>query len=524
MLNRAMADAHDDRTSSLAALDHAHVWHPFTPMRQWRQRDPLIIERGEGEYLIDTQGQRYIDGTSSLWCNVHGHRVPQIDQAIRDQLDRIAHSTMLGVASVPSIELAARLCAMTGEKGLGIKGLGPREEDQTAPWASSSSPPLGPRPSSLGPSNSPRLSRVFYSDAGATALEVAFKMAVGYWYHSGQKQRTKFIGFEGAYHGDTTGSMSVGYSEYFHKPFFSMVFPTLFAPVPSTFNANSQSPRTPVREWPSENEHFNTTERDRCLDQLDKLLTQHADTIAAVVIEPIVQGAAGMICQPPGFLRGIAALAKKHNTLFIADEVAVGFGRTGRMFACEHEEVHPDILCIAKGITGGYLPLAATLCTDEIEEAFCGEPDENKTFFHGHTYTGNPLACAAALASLDLFESTNLIEHIQANAKVIASRLDVLRDANDFPHVIDIRQRGIMVGIELDPARCPAPPADLSLGHAVCRLMRPKGLIIRPLGNTLVLMPIPAMSQTSLERMLDIVIETLRELPAISFDDADSVC
>ena len=471
-----MPDPHDE-TARLAALDHAHVWHPFTPMKQWRLREPLIIERGEGEYILDTRGNRYIDGTSSLWCNVHGHHVPQIDQAIRDQLDRVAHTTMLGLASVPSIELARRLCAI-------------------AP---------------------PRLSKVFYSDAGATALEVAFKMAVGYWYHTGQPQRTKFIGFSGAYHGDTTGAMSVGYSDYFHKPFFSMVFPTLFAPIPNALTPH-QSPPFPMGGfWTSESERFNTTEKTACLEALDALLTQHAPTIAAIVIEPIMQGAAGMICQPPSFLRGVADLARKHNTLLIADEVATGFGRTGRMFACEHENVTPDILCVAKGITGGYLPLAATLCTDAIENAFCGDPHENKTFFHGHTYTGNPLACAAALASLDLFESTNLIAHIQSNAKLISRRLDVLRDAKDFPHILDIRQRGLMIGIELDPARCPAPPPDLTLGHAVCRLMRPRGLIVRPLGNTIVLMPIPAMSEATLHRMLDIVIDTLRGLATATF-------
>ncbi len=519
MLNRAMTDARDHRTESLAALDHAHVWHPFTPMRQWRQREPLIIERGEGEYLIDTRGNRYIDGTSSLWCNVHGHRVPQIDQAIRDQLDRIAHTTMLGLASAPSIELAARLCEISDLAArAAVEAVGFRISDLktcgTTPTDSSAL--INPKSEIRNPKS---LSRVFFSDAGATALEVAFKMAVGYWYHTGQPQRTKFIGFEGAYHGDTTGSMSVGYSECFHKPFFSMVFPTIFSPVPSTTSTSSpQSPRTPVRGWPSESDHFNTTQKDHCLQTLDALLTQHSDTIAAIVIEPVMQGAAGMICQPPGFLRGVADLAHQHNTLLIADEVAVGFGRTGRMFACEHEQVQPDILCLAKGVTGGYLPLAATLCTGEIEQAFCGEPHENKTFFHGHTYTGNPLACAAALASLDLFESTNLIEHIQSNAKLIAHRLDELRDAKTFPHILDIRQRGIMVGIELDPSLCPAPPADLSLGHAVCHLMRPKGLIIRPLGNTLALMPIPAMTKETLEKMLDIVIETLRELPGLKLN------
>jgi adenosylmethionine-8-amino-7-oxononanoate aminotransferase len=475
-----------DRTDRLAALDHAHVWHPFTPMALWRQREPVIIDRGEGEYLIDTRGNRYIDGVSSLWCNVHGHHVPEIDRAIREQLDRLAHTTMLGLASPPSIELAARLVKLAG----GV------------------------------------LNKVFYSDAGATALEVAFKMAVGYWFYSGQPKRTKFIGFSGAYHGDTTGAMSVGFSDFFHRPFSSLVFPTVFAPVVDALRAGNPpvtNPSAPVDEqlqkgrcWPSEDVELNKGLRDRCLAELEQLLIEHGPTIAAIVIEPIMQGAAGMICQPPGFLRGVADLARKHGTLLIADEVATGFGRTGRMFACEHEAVRPDILCIAKGITGGYLPLAATLCTDAIEKAFQGEPHERRTFFHGHTYTGNPLACAAAIASLDLFESTRLLERIQTNAAILSSRLDALRERAQFPGVVDVRQRGIMVGIEMDfalfgpPTGVGGPYDGLTSGHALCYSMRAKGLLIRPLGDTLVLMPIPSMSEGTLHRMLDVVIEALR--------------
>jgi adenosylmethionine-8-amino-7-oxononanoate aminotransferase len=419
-------------TNHLSQLDHAHVWHPFTPMRQWRGADPLIIERGDGPYLFDTAGNRYIDGVSSLWCNVHGHGVPQIDQAIRDQLDKIAHTTLLGMGSCPSIELAARLCDIT-------------------------------------PGN---LNKVFYSDAGSTAVEVAFKMAVGYWHHSGQPEKTRFIGFEGAYHGDTTGSMSVGYCEQFHRPFAAMVFPTYFAPVGD-------------------------------ISALEVLLKQHADEVAALVIEPIMQGAAGMIAQPLGFLRAAADLAHQYNVLLIADEVATGFGRTGKMFACEHEQVQPDIMCLAKGITGGYLPLAATLATDPIEAAFQGdnEQDRTKTLYHGHTYTGNPLACAAALASLDLFESTHLLNHINQSSQIIADRL---RELDQCPLVNEIRQRGIMVGLELS--------VDNSAAATICTEMRPKGLIIRNLGNVIVLMPIPAMAHDILHQMLDIVIQTLIHL------------
>ncbi len=463
-------------TARLAALDHAHVWHPFTPMRQWAAHDPVVIERGEGPWLIDTDGRRYIDGVSSLWCNVHGHRVPAIDQAIRDQLDKIAHSTLLGLANVPSIELAARLCQ------------------------------IAPAP----------LTRVFYSDAGATALEVAFKMAVGHWHHRGQPRRTRFIGLREAYHGDTVGAMSVGFSELFHKPFVSMVFPVTSFAHPDACrppeDLKSQISSLKSDRWPSEDPALADSLRAHCLADLEQLLREQGDDTAAVVIEPVMQGAAGMICQPPGFVRRVRELCDRYGVLLIADEVAVGFGRTGRMFACEHDGVAPDILCLAKGITGGYLPLAATLATDAVFESFCGELHERRTLYHGHTYTGNPLACAAALASLDLFEQTRLLDHVQVSAAIIAQRLGALRD---HPHVVDVRQRGVMVGIELCRDRATAEPFDFSrrTGAAVCLAMREQGLIVRPLGDVVVLMPAPAMPHDVLHRMLDIVIATLRAWP-----------
>lgn len=491
-------------TKRLTQLDHDHVWHPFTPMRQWRDQPPLIIERAESFHLIDTDGKRYIDGVSSLWCNVHGHRVPEIDQAVRDQLDKVAHTTLLGLASPPSIEFAALLCDRVN--------------------------------SSLNPQASP-LTKLFYSDAGATAVEVAFKMAVGYWHHTGHPEKRKFIGLAGAYHGDTTGSMSVGYSELFHKPFVSMVFDVTTFPSPDAPRADHilaasppkpghaakpigrgipNNPPTP-QTFPSEDPQLTTALRNHCLTTLDALLTQQAHETAAVVIEPVMQGAAGMICQPPGFVQGVRELCDKHNVLLIADEVATGFGRTGKFLACAHDGVTPDILCLAKGITGGYLPLAVTMTTDRIEQAFTGEPDERppKTLYHGHTYTGNPLACAAAIASLKLFDDNNVLDHANKSAQLIAEKLNTLRD---HPNVLDIRQRGLMVGIELGENRN-APdgpkPFDFSArtGAQLCKAMLPKGLIIRPLGDTLVLMPAPAMDHDTLEEMLGIVVDTLAQWP-----------
>ena len=468
----------ESRIEDLARLDHAHVWHPFTPMRQWRELEPLIIESGEGDFLIDAQGRRYIDGVSSLWCNVHGHRVREIDAAIRDQLDRIAHSTMLGLTHEPGIELARRLCAIA-----------PGE-----------------------------LNKVFYSDSGATATEIAFKMAVGYWHHSGQPQRDVFIAIEGAYHGDTTGSMSVGYSDLFHRPFRSMVFHTEFVAAPDMFHSGREtscddstrdaSPRT----WALERTDVCDRFRQTALAALDDRLHALGDRVAAIVVEPLVQGAAGIIVHPPDYLSGAAALARQHGTLLIADEVATGFGRTGAMFACEHEGVEPDILCVGKGLTGGYLPLAATLCTDAIEQAFTGEIYEHRTLYHGHTYTGNPLGCAAALASLDLFEARDLIREVNRKARLLADHLDPLRDAVRFANVGDVRQRGLMVGIELTPnATSGATGFDPSrrLGYEICNACRDRGVIVRPLGNVIVLMPPPAIEDQNLVRLAKVVIKAI---------------
>lgn len=459
-------------TERLIRLDHEHVWHPFTAMRQWRQQAPLVIERGDGPYLIDTEGQRYIDGVSSLWCNLHGHRVPELDRAVREQLDKIAHTTLLGLASPPSIELAAQLAQRTPGK----------------------------------------LRKTFYSDAGATALEVAFKMAVGYWFHHGKPNKNRFMGMAGAYHGDTTGSMSVGYSELFHKPFLAMVFPTTYfdAPDPCRLPETLEGVQGDASLWPSEDPALADALREHVVESLRRRLEQDADRTAAIVVEPIMQGAAGMIPQPPGLLSDIAALAREHDVLLIADEVAVGFGRTGTLFACQQENVEPDLLCLAKGISAGYLPLAATVVTDEIDEAFCGEPEDRRTLYHGHTYTGNPLACAVALESLALVDRNRLLDHIDVSAGIMKRHLNELRE---HPNVLDVRQRGVMVGIELCKNRQTREPFDFSkrTAAALCEAMRPHGLIVRPLGDVLILMPIPAMPHDVLDEMMRIVVRTLKE-------------
>lgn len=448
-------------TAELRRLDKAHLWHPFTHMSLWLDSEPLVITAAEGMCLIDSDGNRYLDGVSSLWCNVHGHRVPEIDAAIRAQLDRVAHTTMLGLASEPAILLADRLMKLV-------------------------------------PQN---LKKVFYSDAGATATEIAFKLAVQYWHNLGRPDKREFIAFAEAYHGDTFGAMSVGRTEAFHRAYLPLLFKTHYAPTPFEYRPPQ------ISNFKSEISNL----KDACLSELERLLIQHHGSIAAICIEPIVQGAAGMIVQPEGFLRGVRELATRYDCLLICDEVATGFGRTGKMFACEHEDVQPDIMCVAKGITGGYMPLAATFTTQRIFDAFLGAPADGRTFFHGHTYTGNPLGCAAALASLDLFQKNDLLARVRESSAALAGMLAPLAD---LPHVGDIRQKGLMVGIELveDKAtRRPFEPA-CRVGADICQRIRRHGILLRPLGDVIVLMPPLAMPADDLARIVVAVREEVGRL------------
>jgi len=443
-------------THELQQLDKQHIWHPFAPMKLWLADDPLVITAAEGMHLIDSEGKRYLDGVSSLWCNVHGHRVPEIDAAVRAQLDKVAHTTMLGLASEPAILLADRLMKLV-----------PRN-----------------------------LKKIFYSDAGATSTEIAFKLATQYWYNIGRPKKNEFVGFAEAYHGDTVGAMSVGRTTLFHRPYFPMLFKVHFAPTPFPYRAEGS-----------------VNIKATCLAQLERILSENHETIAAVCIEPIVQGAAGMIVHPEGFLRGVRELCIKYDVLMIADEVAVGFGRTGKMFACEHEEVEPDLMCVAKGITGGYLPLAATFATQTIFDAFLGDPWEGKTFYHGHTYTGNALSCAAAIASLDLFEKNDLLARVSNRTSQLAALLAPLKD---LLHVGDVRQKGLMVGIELVEDRATKRSFDSKrrIGAAVCAAVRKHGVIIRPLGDVIVIMPPLAMDVEDLAAIVNAVYAEVAKLPA----------
>jgi adenosylmethionine-8-amino-7-oxononanoate aminotransferase len=419
--------------TSTRELDHNHLWHPFTQMRDWVSEDPVVIREGEGTDLLDTDGRRYIDGVSSLWCNVHGHRHPGIDAAIRAQLDRIAHTTMLGLTHEPGAELAARLV-------------------------------------DLAP---PRLSRVFYSDSGSTATEIALKMAFQYWHQRGGQhaRRTGFVTLRDAYHGDTLGSVSVGGIDLFHATYEPLLF----------------------RAWKA---------RAGDANDLERVLERHGEEVAAVIVEPLVQGAAGIRVQPPGYLREVRRLCDRFGTLLICDEVATGFGRTGTMFACEQERVAPDLLCLGKGLTGGYLPLAATLTTERIYDGFLGAPEDGRTFFHGHTFTANPLACAAALASLEAFEREHTLLRLQPKMRLLG---DLLAEVAEMDEVAEVRGRGFMVGIDLGEH-----DRALRMGHRVTTEARRRGAIIRPLGDVIVLIPPLAISQADLARLVAITRDSIR--------------
>ena len=425
----------DMETPQLAALDADHVWHPFTQQRGWVTDEPRIfIERAYGCTLVDTDGNEYIDGISSLWCNVHGHGHPAIDQAIRDQLGRLAHSTMLGLSHPPATELAGRLIDIA---------------------------PTG-------------LNRVFYSDNGATANEIALKMAFQSFAQNGRPDRSKFIYLDMSYHGDTIGAVSVGCIELLHTAYEPLLFDAIAVPA-----GDAQA--------------------------LARVLEQDGGSIAAVIVEPLVQGAAGILLQPPGYLKAVRDLCDEHGVLMIVDEVATGFGRTGTMFACEHEGVTPDLMTVAKGLTGGYLPLAATLATEAIYDAFLGEFEQLRTFFHGHTYTGNPLACAAALATLDVFEKEDTLAGLQPKIALLEELL--ADEVAGLAGVSEIRQLRFMVGIELADF-----PLESRIGHQVTLAARKAGAIVRPLGDVVVLMAPLSITEDELRSLVSITAAAIADV------------
>ncbi|MEW5758931.1 MAG: adenosylmethionine--8-amino-7-oxononanoate transaminase [Candidatus Omnitrophota bacterium] len=430
------AKAQNDK---LPFLDKKYVWHPFTQMQDWLKQDNLIIDEAKGNYLKDIKGNWYLDGVSSLWINVHGHRHREINRAIVEQLNKLEHSTLLGLSNTPSIGLAKMLIEIA--------------------------------PSSL--------KKVFYSDSGSTAVEIALKIAYQYWQNRGLKNKQKIIHFSNSYHGDTLGAVSVGGMDLFHKIYRPLLFSSLEVSAP-----------------------IHITD----LAKLKKIIEREHNSVAALITESGIEAAAGMIVWEKGILKEIENLCKKYKITFIIDEVATGFGRTGKMFACEHESVKPDIMCVAKGLTAGYLPLAATLTTDDIYNAFLADYKDQKTFFHGHTYTGNPLACAAAIASLKIFKKENTLLKLQPKTALLKKRLE---EFYKLEHVKDVRQFGFMVGIELAPYKW-----QDKIGVKVCEKIKEKNIILRPLGNVIVLMPPLSITKQELNYLLDSTywaIETITE-------------
>ncbi|MED3728709.1 adenosylmethionine--8-amino-7-oxononanoate transaminase [Priestia filamentosa] len=441
--------------SELIEKSKKHLWLPFTQMKDYDE-NPLIIENGEGIKVKDVYGKEYYDGFSSVWLNVHGHRKQELDDAIKRQLEKIAHSTLLGMTNVPATELAEKLI-------------------------------------NISPKN---LTRVFYSDSGAEAVEIALKMAFQYWKNVGKPEKQKFISMKNGYHGDTIGAVSIGSIDLFHHVYGPLMFESFKASIPYVYRSESQDP---------------CICRDECLQSLEQLLKEHHHTIAALSIESIVQGASGIIVMPEGFLSGVRELCTKYEVLLIVDEVATGFGRTGKMFACEHENVQPDLMSAGKGITGGYLPIAVTFATERIYEAFYDDYSNMKTFFHGHSYTGNQLGCAVALENLRLFEVEDIVEKVAEKSESLKQLLNTLYE---LPHVGDVRQLGFMCGIELvqsKETRQPF-PSDKRIGYKVSLKMRELGMLTRPLGDVIVLMPPLASTVEELKEMIEIIKQAITEV------------
>lgn len=440
----------------LEAWDRQYVWHAFTQMRDYV---PLIIERADGCILTDIHGREYIDGVSSLWCNLHGHRHPALDAALREQLERVAHVTLLGMSTVPAIELARRLVEIA---------------------------PAG-------------LEHVFFSGDGACAIEAALKMAFQFWRQTSpaQVEKTKFITFDDAYHGDTLGSASVGGVARFHDIFRPLLFDVIRMPAPDSYRLPPGVAREAATEY--------------YLSQLERVLAARHHEIAAVIMEPLIQAAAGMLMHPAGVLRGVRELTRRYDVLLILDEVAVGFGRTGKMFACEHEEVSPDLLCLGKGLTGGYLPMSATLAADRVYSAFLGSREEGKTFYHGHTYAGNPLAAAVALASLDVFQQEQTLQQVAVKAERLRRHLEQIAE---LPLVGDVRSCGIVGAVELVSDKSSHTPFPWSerMGGRVCDYALQEGVWLRPLGNVIVIMPPLSVSSDELDRICGAVERGIRSL------------
>jgi adenosylmethionine-8-amino-7-oxononanoate aminotransferase len=459
--------------NTLARLDQRYVWHPFTQMRQWLKSEPIVIVEGKGAVLRDVHGREFLDANSSIWTNLHGHNHPKINGAIQRQLKKIAHSSALGLANEPASQLAEKLIGTANSCVVGR----------------------------AGPS-APYLGKVFFSDDGSTAMEVALKLAYEYTRRTGRGKRPKFLSLEGAYHGDTVGAVALGHIDRFHKAYSGLLFKTDKVAAPYCYRCpyNRAKPeRTDAREYRKCNWE--------CLDILEKKFVaqkKKSAPYAVFVVEPLIQGAAGMIPQPTGWLKRAAEISRGHGTLLIADEVMTGFGRTGNaptLFACHQEGIQPDFMAVAKGLTGGYLPMAATLTTRQIFDAFLGEYHQFKTFFHGHSFTGNQLGAAAALANLEILQSAASIRARRWLETALRQELEALWTS---PNIGDIRQVGLVAGIELVKDWRTRKPFELRerAGIRVCEGMAKRGVLTRAIGNVVVLMPPYCTTREQVKRMV----------------------
>lgn len=441
---------------TLIEWDKKYIWHPFTQMKYWLQEEPTIIIEGKDCFIKDIDGKWYLDGVSSLWVNIHGHRRAEIDEAVKVQLDKIAHSTLLGLCNEPSISLAKKLAELL---------------ENSLQWGEP-------------------LTKIFYSDNGSTAVEIALKLAYQYWVNIGIKGKDTFVSLKEGYHGDTIGAVSVGGVELFHQVYKPLLNKSIQAPAPYCYRCELGL------NYPAC--------KLACLNEMEKIIKSNHEKIIAVIVEPLVQCAGGIIVWPRGYLKGLRELCNKYNILLIADEVATGFGRTGKMFACEHEEVTPDIICLSKGITNGYMPLAVTAVKEKIFNSFLGELEERKTFYHGHSYTGNPLACAAALANLKIFEKDKTLETLPHKIELL---MEELSEIAKLEHVGDVRQKGMIAGVELvkDKKTKEPFPWKEQTGWKVVRAARKHGVWLRPLGDVIVIMPPLVISMENLERLLQVI-------------------
>jgi adenosylmethionine-8-amino-7-oxononanoate aminotransferase len=441
---------------SLIEWDKKYIWHPFTQMKLWLEEEPVIFVEGRDCFLKDFDGKWYLDGVSSLWVNIHGHRRSEIDEALKKQIDRVAHSTLLGACNEPSIVLAKKLVELLSEKF-----------------------PLG-QP----------LTKIFYSDNGSTAVEIAMKIAYQYWINNGIKGKELFVSLKEGYHGDTIGAVSVGGIELFHEIYKPLLSKSIQAPAPYCYRCELKL------DYPSC--------ELACFKEMEKIISQNYEKIIAVVVEPIVQCAGGIIVWPQGYLSRLRKLCDKYNILLIADEVATGFGRTGKMFACEHEEVTPDIICLSKGITNGYMPLAVTAVNDKIFNSFLGEIEERKTFYHGHSYTGNPLASAVAIANLEIFQKDKTLQKLPSKIELLQNELS---EISKLRHVGDVRQKGMIGGIEIvmDKETKELFPYKQQIGWKIVKSAKKYGVWLRPLGDIIVIMPPLVISEENLKKLMEVI-------------------